>query len=147
MRVLLQRVQSGNVTINKVIFSTINQGLVIFLGIESEDTKKDAEYLVDKCVNLRIFSDNEGKLNLSAVDIKADLLVISQFTLYADCHKGRRPNFMCAAPSAVSRPLYDYFVSILKNYSLVVKTGEFGAHMVVNIRNDGPVTILLESKK
>ncbi len=146
MKALIQRVQSGNVTVDGKIISEIDIGLVILLGIQCEDTTEDAKYLADKCVNLRIFSDAEGKFNLSAIDINADLLIVSQFTLYADCRKGRRPNFINAAPPEHSQPLYEQFVMMLNKYNLRVSTGVFGTHMIVNIVNDGPVTILVESK-
>ncbi len=120
-------------------------GLVVLIGVSSADTARDAEYLSDKLVNLRIFPDAEGKMNLSALDAGAELLLASQFTLYGDCRKGRRPSFDAAAPPAVARQLYEYVVEKVKEKGLVVRTGVFQTHMEVELINDGPVTLMLES--
>ncbi len=147
MRALLQRVSSASVVIEGKEYAAIEQGMVVLLGIKAGDDKKAADYLADKIVNLRIFEDNEGKINLSAMDVRADLLVISQFTLYADCRKGRRPSFVKAAKPVISEPLYNYAVEKLKKSGLRLATGKFGANMVVKIFNNGPVTIMLDSEE
>ena len=146
MRALIQRVSSSSVTVDGKITGAIGRGLGILLGITEDDTEEDVDYLADKCVNLRIFSDNDGKFNLSARDVGAEILVVSQFTLYADCRKGRRPSFVAAARAEVSEPLYETFVAACRRSGLQVETGIFGASMRVEIVNDGPVTILLESE-
>jgi D-tyrosyl-tRNA(Tyr) deacylase len=146
MRAVLQRVQSGSVTIGDDVIGSISRGLVILLGIKRGDTEKDALYLAENCVNLRIFSVADGKFNLSAIDVVAEFLIISQFTLYADCRKGKRPNFIEAAPPEQSEPLYDSFISRIRKSGLKVESGKFGGNMCVTIVNDGPVTVLLESK-
>jgi D-tyrosyl-tRNA(Tyr) deacylase len=146
MRALLQRVQKGSVTVDDKIIGQIGPGLVILLGVKNGDTEVAAEYLANKIVNLRIFQDENGKFNRSALDVSAELLAISQFTLYADTRRGRRPGFSEAARPELSIPLYEKFVDLLKESGLKVETGEFGAHMVVEIINDGPVTIMLDSE-
>ncbi len=145
MRLLIQRVKSASVAVKNNTIGQIDAGLCLLVGIKNEDTIKDAEYLAKKVVNLRIFTDTAGKFNLSALDVGAQLLVISQFTLYADCRKGRRPGFTQAAPPAVSQTLYDRFIQLLEKTGLDVQNGQFGAEMLVSIYNDGPVTIMLES--
>jgi len=145
MKALLQRVAGSSVTVNGEVIGEIERGLVVFLGVAESDGEKDADYLAEKIVNMRIFSDAGGKFNLSALDIKAGLLVISQFTLLADTRKGRRPGFSAAAPPEKAETLYKHFVKRLKQTELKVETGEFGAHMMVEIANDGPVTIMLDS--
>jgi len=147
MRAVVQRVKKGSVEIEEKEIGKIKEGLVILLGVGQKDVEKDAEYLVEKIVNLRIFEDKEGKMNLSVKDIYGQILVISQFTLYGDCKKGRRPSFVSAALPDKAVKLYDYFVKYIKNYSLKVETGQFQAMMLVKIFNDGPVTILLDSEK
>ena len=147
MRAVVQRVKEGSVEIEKKEIGKIEEGLVVLLGVGQKDVEKNAEYLVEKIVNLRIFEDKEGKMNLSVKDINGQILVISQFTLYGDCKKGRRPSFISAALPDKAVKLYDYFVKYVKNYGLKVETGEFQAMMLVKIYNDGPVTILLDSEK
>jgi D-tyrosyl-tRNA(Tyr) deacylase len=146
MRALLQRVTEAYVTIEGEITGRIGQGLVVLLGIATDDAEKDADYLADKIANLRIFSDADSKFNLSAIDVKAEMLVISQFTLFADTKKGRRPSFSSAASPDKAVPLYEYFVGKLKDDGFVVATGKFGAHMYISLNNDGPVTIHIDSR-
>lgn len=145
MRAVLQRVSSAAVEIDGAVKGAIGRGVVILVGVRNGDTATDAEFLAQKCVNLRIFADDQGKFNLSALDVGAELLVVSQFTLYADCRRGRRPGFTDAAPPEISKPLYECFVQALRRYDLTVAEGVFGAHMVVHINNDGPVTVIVES--
>lgn len=147
MRAVVQRVKKGSVEIKEKEVGKIEDGLVVLLGVGQNDIEKDAEYLTEKIVNLRIFEDKEGKMNLSVKDINGQILVISQFTLYGDCKKGRRPSFILAALPDKAEKLYDYFVKYIKNYDLKVETGQFQAMMLVKIFNDGPVTILLDSEK
>lgn len=145
MKALLQRVAKSSVTVEGRPVGSIAGGLVVLLGVADGDCEKDAEYLADKIVNLRIFSDDRSKFNLSTLNVTGELLVISQFTLLADTRKGRRPGFSAAAPPEKAEALYNYFVKRLKQTGLKVETGEFGAHMMVEIANDGPVTIMLDS--
>ncbi len=146
MKALLQRVTGAEVTVDGRVTGRIGQGFVILLGVGGDDGEKDADYLADKMVNLRVFSDDNSKFNLSALLIKAELLVISQFTLLADTSRGRRPSFTEAAPPEMAEKLYNYFIRRASETGLKVQTGVFGAHMLVNIVNDGPVTIMLDSK-
>ena len=145
MRAVVQRVSSGQVTIDGKTVGKIDKGLVILLGVTHDDTEEDARFLADKCVNLRIFNDEEGKMNLSALDVKGDLLSISQFTLYGDCRKGRRPSFIKAASPEQGELLYNAFNTFLRESGLKVETGQFGAMMDVDIFNEGPVTIIIDS--
>lgn len=147
MRAVVQRVIEGSVTVENEVIGAINRGLVVLIGVETDDTIKDAEYLAGKIVNLRIFEDEEGKFNYSLIDVQGELLAVSQFTLYGDCRKGRRPSFSDAAPPEKAKALYESFVEEVKKLGVSVATGQFQAHMVVNIVNDGPVTLLLDSKK
>ena len=146
MRAVIQRVTKASVSIDNKIVGKIDRGLVILVGVKKEDTEANAQYLADKCVNLRIFSDKESKFNLSALDVTAEILVISQFTLYADTRKGRRPSFIEAAPPEISNPLYEKFIDFIKMSGLKIACGKFGAMMLVEIHNDGPVTVIMESK-
>lgn len=147
MRAVVQRVTSSKVTVEGKIIGSIGKGLNILIGISKEDTEEDLIYIKEKITNLRIFEDEADKMNLSVLDIKGEILVISQFTLYGDCRKGRRPNFMEAEGGEKAKVLYEKFISLLKESNLKVETGEFGAHMKVDIQNDGPVTLMLDSKK
>lgn len=147
MRAIVQRVTYSKVVVNDKKIGEINKGFNILVGISKEDTLEDLKYLKDKILNLRIFEDENDKMNLSILDVKGDILVISQFTLYGDCRKGRRPNFMEAEGGEKAKALYDKFVEMLKESNLKVETGEFGAYMKVDIQNDGPVTLMLDSKK
>jgi D-tyrosyl-tRNA(Tyr) deacylase len=146
VKALLQRVSQASVSIAGEEVGRIGQGLVVFLGVASEDTEKDAQYLVSKIINLRIFADAEEKFNLSALDIKGELLLVSQFTLLADTRKGRRPSFIEAAPPAQAEQLFDYFVGQARGSGLKVATGRFQQYMQVEIHNDGPVTVMLDSR-
>ena len=147
MRVLLQRAAAGSVTIAGECVGEIGQGLVLLIGVTHTDTPEDVDYLVKKCANLRIFEDENGKMNRSLLDINGEVLAISQFTLYGDCVKGRRPGFDAAAEPVMAEKLYDLFVEKMKQEGVKkVDTGRFGADMMVSIRNDGPVTFMLESK-
>ncbi|MFN8674493.1 MAG: D-aminoacyl-tRNA deacylase [Candidatus Sericytochromatia bacterium] len=145
MRALIQRVSYGSVTVDNKKVGEINQGLVILLGVSKNDNEKTADFIADKCLNLRIFSDSEGKMNLSLLDIKGEILVVSQFTLYGDTKKGRRPSFTDAGTPQQAEDLYNYFVEILKKSNLKVETGIFRADMKVEIHNDGPVTFMVEN--
>ena len=147
MKVLLQRVTSASVSVAGEVVARIGRGLVVFVGVASGDTEKDAQYLAQRTVNLRIFADEEGRFNLSALDIKGELLVVSQFTLLADTRKGRRPSFIEAAPPPQAEAIFERFVEEARVTGLMVETGRFQQYMQVEIHNDGPVTILLDSKK
>lgn len=146
MRLVVQRVMESNVKVDNKIVGQINKGFLVLLGVKSTDTKKDADYLVRKLINLRIFSDENDRMNLALKDVSGELLIISQFTLYGDCKKsGNRPSFSDSAKPDIAIPLYDYFVEECKKQISVVQTGIFGADMKVNLLNDGPVTIILDS--
>lgn len=147
MRAVVQRVTSSKVEVDNKVVGEISRGFNLLLGISKDDTIEDLKYIKDKVINLRVFEDEDDKMNLSLLDIKGDILAISQFTLYGDCRKGRRPNFMNAMGGDGARELYETFVNMLKESGLKVETGEFGAHMKVDIQNDGPVTIMLDSKR
>ena len=146
MKALLQRVTEASVSVAGEVVGRIGQGLVVFVGVADGDTEKEARYLAQRTVNLRIFADEEGKFNLSVLDIKGELLVVSQFTLLADTRKGRRPSFVEAAPPAQAEELIEQFVGEVRTTGLKVETGRFQQYMQVEIHNDGPVTILLDSK-
>ena len=147
MKALLQRVTSASVSIAGETVGRINRGLVVFIGVAIEDTEKDAQYLAQKTVNLRIFADEQGRFNLSALDVKGELLVVSQFTLLADTRKGRRPSFIEAAPPEQAEALFEQFVEHARSTGLRVETGRFQQYMQVEIQNDGPVTIMLDSRE
>lgn len=147
MRAVVQRVKKSSVKVEDKIVGSIQNGLNVLIGICKDDTLDDLKYIVDKVVNLRIFHDDNDKMNLSVKDIDGDILAISQFTLYGDCRRGRRPNFMNALGGNEAEVLYDKFVEMLRETGLRIETGVFGADMDVEISNDGPVTILLDSKK
>ena len=147
MRAVVQRVKNSSVEVDGKLIGKIDKGLNVLLGISEEDKEEDIKYLVDKIVNLRIFEDEQGKMNKSLLDVEGELIVISQFTLYGDCRKGRRPNFMKALGGNEAEVVYNKFVDECRNFIEDVQTGEFGADMKVTIINDGPVTLLLESKK
>lgn len=147
MRAVVQRVTSSSVSVDGKVIGAIGKGFNVLIGIAKDDTMDDLNYIKDKIVNLRVFQDENDKMNLSLLDVEGEILVISQFTLYGDCRKGRRPNFMEALGGDEAIKLYDEFVKMLKATGLKVETGEFGADMKVEIHNDGPVTILLDSKR
>lgn len=144
MRALVQRVRSGRVSVQDQVLAEIGPGVVILLGVGPEDGEEQARYLVEKIANLRIFEDADGKMNLSLLDVRGEAIVVSQFTLFADTRKGRRPSFIGAAPPEIASPLVDRFVGLLEAQGVPTQTGQFGAHMLVEIANDGPVTIWLE---
>jgi len=146
LKAVVQRVTRGSVEVDGAVVGAIGGGLVILVGVAREDNEEDARLLADKVVNLRILPDSEGKFNLSALETQAGILAISQFTLFADTSKGRRPSFTGAAPAPDARPLFDNFVSLLKSTGLYVATGRFQEHMLVKIENDGPVTVVLDTR-
>ncbi len=147
MRAILQRVTRAKVSVDDETVGEIGKGILILLGVSREDTKKEAAYLLEKTLNLRIFEDAEGKMNLSLLDIKGELLVVSQFTLYGDTRKGRRPSFIEAAMPDIANELYSFFVLEAKKQIKKVETGRFQTMMNVELVNEGPVTILLDSAK
>ena len=146
MKLVIQRVKNAKVEVEGNIVGKIGKGFLVLVGITHTDTKKEADYLVKKLCKLRIFEDENGKMNLGLKDVGGELLIISQFTLYANCKEGNRPSFVEAAKPDVAIPLYEYFVSECKKIIPVVETGIFGADMKVDLLNDGPVTIIMDSK-
>jgi D-tyrosyl-tRNA(Tyr) deacylase len=146
MRAVLQRVARAGVTVEGEVVRSIERGLLVLLGVAPSDTADDARWLADKVVGLRIFADAEDKMNLSVADVGGAVLVVSQFTLYGDCRKGRRPSFIGAAPPEIAVPLYEEFVNAIKALGIPTATGRFGAMMKVELVNDGPVTLILESQ-
>ncbi|MFC1841462.1 D-aminoacyl-tRNA deacylase [Candidatus Dependentiae bacterium] len=147
MRAIIQRVTSASVSVDDTLVSQIGVGLLVLLGIKDDDTQKDQEYIAKKMLNLRIFSDEQGKMNKSIQDISGELLLVSQFTLYGDCRKGNRPSFVKAMPPQKAEVFYNAFVEHVRKIYPRVKEGAFGAYMQVTLVNDGPVTILIDSQK
>ena len=144
MKIVLQRVKQAKVTVDGSIIGSIGKGILILLGVHRDDSEEQADFLVNKCTELRIFSDEDYKMNRSLMDVGGEALVVSQFTLYGNCKKGRRPSYTHAAPPEKGEQLYEYFVAKMKEQGVHVETGRFGAMMDVELVNDGPVTILLE---
>ena len=147
MRAVVQRVRRAAVVIDGETVGAIERGLLVLLGVAPDDSQEDGRWLADKLASLRIFNDEAGKMNLSVADVGGALLVVSQFTLYGDCRKGRRPSFLGAAPPEIAVPLYEAFVNALRSLGLPVETGRFGAMMQVELVNDGPVTLILDTKE
>ena len=147
MRTVIQRVKSASVTVEGRVVSEISKGLLVFLGVAQEDTPADVDYMASKIANLRIFEDDEGRMNLSILDVDGEALVVSQFTLYGDCRKGRRPSFIHAARPEKADPLYQAFMDEISRLGVPVKAGIFQAMMDVELINDGPVTMMLDSNK
>lgn len=147
MRAVIQRVEEARVTVDETVVGEISKGLLIFLGIEIDDSEEDLAFLKRKILNLRIFSDSDGKMNRSLVDTGGAVLLVSQFTLYGDCRKGNRPSFIRAAPPARADELYQELIRQLRSEGVAVESGEFQAMMKVNLVNDGPVTLIVDSKK
>jgi D-tyrosyl-tRNA(Tyr) deacylase len=147
MRAVIQRVSRSSVKVDGIIQGEISQGITVLLGIRGGDTITDLQWLAEKIVHLRIFEDQQGKMNRSLADIDGEMLIISQFTLYGDCRKGRRPGFSSAAPPGIAEPLYQQFIEEVKNRQVRVATGIFQAHMEVELINDGPVTLMLDTEK
>lgn len=146
MRAIIQRVNQSNLYISNVLHSSIDVGLLVLIGFESSDNYVDIEKITKKIINMRIFADSENKMNLSVKDIHGELLIVSQFTLYADCKKGNRPSFIKSAKAIQAQKIYNEFVNYISNHYKLVKTGEFGAEMDIELINNGPVTIQLDSK-
>jgi D-tyrosyl-tRNA(Tyr) deacylase len=144
MKVVIQRVSGGRVSTRGELLAEIGQGMVLLVGVGGRDTENEAFWLAEKCAKLRIFEDSQGKMNLSLQDIQGEALVVSQFTLYADTEKGRRPSFIKAADPQIAEPLVQRLAEAIERHGVPTKTGEFGADMLVEIENDGPVTIILE---
>lgn len=147
MRVVIQRVTHAHVEVDNQITGQINQGLLVYLAVTHDDTLKDAQFIADKIVNLRIFPDENQKMNRSILDIKGQILLVSQFTLYGDCRKGRRPGFDLSADPKIAQQLYQLTIELIQNQNIPVQTGIFAAHMNVTSLNQGPVTFILDSKK
>lgn len=145
MKAVVQRVTHGSVSVDGKVIASIGRGYVILLGVQAGDDRAKAEALAKKIANLRIFNDKNKKMNLSILDVNGEAIVVSQFTLLADTHKGNRPSFINAAPPDIASPLVDYFIELLRNYGVNTQSGKFGAVMQVEIHNDGPVTILLDA--
>jgi D-tyrosyl-tRNA(Tyr) deacylase len=146
MKACVQRVSEASVTVAGELVGRIDRGLAVLLGVGQQDTEADADYLAHKLVDLRIFEDDQGKMNRALAEIGGEMLVVSQFTLWGDCRKGRRPSFVDAAPPEMAERLYEYFVRVVERQGIRVATGRFRAHMHVALVNDGPVTLLVESK-
>jgi D-tyrosyl-tRNA(Tyr) deacylase len=146
MRVVIQRVSEASVSIDSQVTGQINKGYMILVGICPEDNQEDIQWLTQKIINLRVFGDEDGKMNLSIIDIKGEILLISQFTLFASTKKGNRPSFIQSAKPEIAIPLYEQFINSLRETGIPVQTGTFGADMKVSLTNDGPVTIIIDSK-
>lgn len=144
MKVLIQRVNAAQVSVDNEIISEIKRGLLVFVGVKPTDTMEEATFLAEKVANLRLFPRENQEFDLSVIDAKFELLIVSQFTLYGGCDKGRRPDFFDAARPEIAEPLYESFVKLLKDKNIPVQTGKFGAHMVVSLQNDGPATFTIE---
>ncbi|MDN5303957.1 MAG: D-aminoacyl-tRNA deacylase [Fusobacteriaceae bacterium] len=144
MKVVLQKVKTANVKVNNEVVGEISKGILVFLGINNNDTEKEADWLINKIIKLRIFEDENNKMNKSLIDINGEILIISQFTLYGDCRKGLRPSFTEAAPPEKAKKLYNYFVNKMKETGIKIETGIFQEHMDVSLINDGPVTMIIE---
>ena len=147
MRILLQRVSQASVIINNNNFSSINKGLLVFLGIQTKDELRDVQYLTRKLVHLRIFNDDKGLMNLSIIDKQYSIMLVSQFTLYGNCKKGNRPSFVNAEEPKKAKILYQLFIDELKKYNINLATGKFGANMTINLTNNGPVTLWIDSNE
>ena len=147
MRTVVQRVNNAKIKVDNKIIAGIGKGLLIFLAVGKDDKDEDLQYIEEKIVNLRIFEDSMGKMNLSVLDIKGEILMVSQFTLYGDCRRGRRPSFTEAAPPEMANEYYERIIMDLKSRGIAVSTGQFQAHMEVELTNDGPVTLILDSNK
>jgi D-tyrosyl-tRNA(Tyr) deacylase len=147
MRAVIQRVKRASVRVEDKLISEIGGGLLVFLGLQEQDNNNDINWMADKIINLRIFEDNDGKMNLSLADTSREMLIVSQFTLYGDCRKGRRPGFSRAARPELSEPLYQQFIAEVRRRGVNAQTGIFQAEMAVELINDGPVTLLLDSEK
>ncbi|MCX7921927.1 MAG: D-aminoacyl-tRNA deacylase [Clostridia bacterium] len=147
MRAVVQRVSNAKVSVDGQVIGEIGEGLAVLLGVGTEDTDKDIAYLADKIVNLRVFEDENGKMNISLLDKQGELLIVSQFTLYGDCRKGKRPSYDKAARPQDAEDIYNSFVETCRGYGIKVETGKFQAMMMVEIHNNGPVTLLLDSKR
>lgn len=145
MRVIITRVTKAELSIEGEIYSKIERGFLVLVGITQTDTQKEAKYLAEKCVNLRVFEDEDGKMNKALADVGGEIMAVSNFTLYANCAHGRRPDFLAAAKPDISQPLYDYFVEQVRQNGAVCKTGVFGADMQIDHVNDGPVTIIMDT--
>ena len=145
MRAVIQRVTQSSVSVGDQVVGRIGPGLLVLLGVARQDTEKDADFLAEKIIHLRIFEDEDGRMNRSLVDIGGQMLVVSQFTLLGDCRKGRRPSFVQAAPPETAESLYQYFVDRIRKKQILVQTGRFRAMMEVSLVNDGPVTLIVES--
>lgn len=147
MRAILQRVLNASVKTDGKVIGQIDKGLLVFLGVGQGDTEQDLKYIADKCIGLRIFSDSEDKMNLSVTDIDGQMLIISQFTLYGDCRKGRRPSFASSMEPVKAKEMYEQFIEYVGSRGIKTAHGEFGADMKVELINDGPVTVMLDSTK
>ena len=145
MKAVVQRVKKASISVDNEEIAQIGKGLVILLGVSGKDTEKEADFLAEKVINLRVFDDSDSKMNLSGLDVGAQFLVVSQFTVYGDCRKGRRPSYTDAAAPDKAEELYEYFVNKIRNNKVEVATGKFQAKMLVSLENDGPVTIIVES--